>query len=60
MFGNEPVRFLVGTWLVPGRYMVVGRFMLGTFTLTVQVPYWYRTVPYETAYLAELTSFLGI
>jgi len=36
MLGNELVRDLVGTWLVPDRYLVVDRHLVGTCTRTAR------------------------
>jgi len=48
MLENELVQDLAGTWLVPARYLLVVRYMVGTCTRTVP-EYWYGTVPYGTA-----------
>ena len=58
MLGNELVRDLVGTWLVPDRYLVVERYLVGTCTRTARcligtvphhtVRYRTGTVPYGT------------
>ncbi len=58
MLGNELVRNLVVTWLVPDTYLAVDRYLVGTCT----VPY-VRAVPvrYSTVrYLADLPRFNGI
>ena len=57
MLGNELVRNLVGTWMVPDRYLVVDRYLVGTST----VPY-VRTVPVRYGTLPScrgLTVFMG-
>jgi len=56
MLGNELVRDVVGTWLVHDRYLVVGRYLVGTCTRTVPL-YWYVTVPvqYGTGTVPYLT-----
>ncbi len=61
MLGNELVRNLVGTWMVPDRYLVVDRYLVGTCTIPYVRTVRYRKVRYGTVrYLAELPRFNGI
>ena len=54
MLRNELVRDLVGTWLVPDKYLVVGMYRVGTCTRAM--PSWYGIVPYGTVRYRYLTD----
>ena len=45
MLGNDLVRDLLGTWLVPDRYLVAGRYLPSRYLYPYgAVLVWYRTV----------------
>ena len=53
------MRDLVGTWLAPDRYLLVLRYLVGTFMVEYPVPYRTRTVILLVAYVpCGLTVFV--